>query len=161
MEFDEESRPITAICTHRGLHHFKHMPFGGQNGPPEFQCAMQDILSPYLWMFALVYINDIVVYSRTFNNHLKHVDSVLKAIAMSGLMLSPPRCHLGYRSIVVLGNKVSRLGLSTHHEKLKAIWELDAPKDHKKLETFLGMAVYFATYIPYFSWMATLLFKCL
>jgi hypothetical protein len=108
---------------------------------------MQDILSPFLWIFTLAYIDDIVVYSRTFEDHLRHVDSVLQAIAASGLTLSPPKCHLGYRSIVVLGNKVSRLGLSMHHEKLKAIWELDAPKDRKTLETFLGMAVYFAAYI--------------
>jgi hypothetical protein len=47
----------------------------------------------------------------------------------------------------------------THNEKLKAIWELEAPKDHKKLETFLRLAIYFSAYIPYFSWMANLLFK--
>ena len=60
MEFDEESRPITAICTHRGLHHFKRMPFGWRNRPPEFQRAMQEILSPYLWIFTLVYIDDVI-----------------------------------------------------------------------------------------------------
>ena len=59
----------------------------------------------------------------------------------------------------MLGNIVSRLGLSTHHEKLRAMWELEAPKDHKKLETFLGLAVYFSVYIPYFSLMVNLLFK--
>ena len=53
MEFDEESRPITAIHTHRSLHHFKCMPFGWQNGPPEFQRVMQEILLPYLWVFTL------------------------------------------------------------------------------------------------------------
>jgi len=120
---------------------------------------MQEILSPFLWIFTLVYIDDIVVYSKSFEDHLKHVDLVLKAIANSGLTLSPPKCHLGYRSIVVLGNIVSRLGLSTHHEKLRAMWELEAPKDRKKLETFLGLAVYFSAYIPYFSWMANPLFK--
>jgi len=159
LEFDESSRPITAIRTHRGLHHFKRMPFGWRNGPPVFQRAMQEILSPFLWVFTLVYIDDIVVYSKTFEEHLKHVEVVLKAISESGLTLSPPKCHLGYRSIVVLGNIVSRLGLSTHHEKLKAMWELEAPKDRKKLETFLGLAVYFSAYIPYFSWMANPLFK--
>jgi len=161
MEFDEESRHITAIRTHRGLHHFKRMPFGWRNGPPEFQRAMQEILSPYLWVFTLVYIDDVVVYSRTFEDHLKHVDQVLKVIADSGLTLSPPKCHIGYRSIIVLGHKVSRLGLSTHQEKLKAVWELEAPRDRKGLESFLGLAVYFAAYIPYFSWIATPLFKCL
>jgi hypothetical protein len=59
----------------------------------------------------------------------------------------------------VLHNIVSRLGLSTHNEKLKAIWELKAPKDRKKLKTFLGLAMYFSAYIPYFSWMANPLFK--
>ena len=159
LEFEEASRPITAIQTHRGLHHFKRMPFGWHNGPPVFQRAMQEILSPFLWIFSLVYIDDIVVYSKTFEEHLKHVEQVLKAVAESRLTLSLPKCHLGYQSIVILGNIVSRLGLSTHHEKLKVMWELEAPKDHKKLETFLGLAVYFSTYIPYFSWMANLLFK--
>ena len=119
MEFDEESRPITAIRTHRGLHHFRRMPFGWRNGLPEFQRAMQEILSPYLWIFTLVYIDDIVIYSRTFEEHLKHVNSVLSTITKSGLTLSPPKCHIGYRSITVLGNKVSQLGLSTHHENLR------------------------------------------
>jgi len=159
LEFDEESRPITAIRTHRGLHHFKRMPFGWRNGPPVFQRAMQEILSPFLWIFMLVYIDDIVVYSKTFKDHLKHVDLVLKAIADSGLMLSPPKCHLGYQSIVVLGNIVSRLGLSTHQGKLRAMWELEAPKDRKKLEMPLGPAVYFSAYIPYFLWMANPHFK--
>jgi Reverse transcriptase (RNA-dependent DNA polymerase) len=107
LEFDEQSRPITAVQTHRGLHHFKRMPFGWRNGPPEFQRAMQGILSPFLWIFTLVYIDDIVVYSKSFEDHLKHVDLVLKAIALSGLTLAPPKCHLGYHSIVVLGNIVS------------------------------------------------------
>ena len=120
---------------------------------------MQEILSPYLWIFTLVYIDDIVVYSHSFEEHLKHVDSVLSIIAKSGLTLSPLKCHIGYHSIIMLGNKVSRLGLSTHQEKLKAVWELKAPKDQKKLETFLGLAVYFSAYIPYFSWMVNPLFK--
>jgi hypothetical protein len=60
---------------------------------------------------------------------------------------------------VILGNKVSRLGLSTHAEKLKAVWKLEAPKSQKQLEMFVGLAIYFAAYIPYFSWMATPLFK--
>ena len=71
---------------------------------------MQEILSPYLWIFTLVYIDDIIIYSRMFEEHLKHIDLVLKAIATSGLTRSPRKCHLGYQSIIVLGNKVSHLG---------------------------------------------------
>ena len=61
----------------------------------------------------------------------------------------------------MLGHKASRLGLSTHQEKLKAIWEFEALRNRKGLESFLGLVVYFAVYIPYFSWIATPLFKCL
>ena len=86
MEFDKESQPITAICTHRGLHHFKRMPFGWWNGPPEFQRVMQEILSPYLWIFMLMYIDDIIIYSRSFEEHLKHMDSVLSIIAKYRLL---------------------------------------------------------------------------
>jgi hypothetical protein len=152
MEFDEASRPITAIRTHRGLHQFRRMPFGWRNGPAEFQRAMQEILSPYLWIFALVYIDDIVVYSKTFEDHVRHIDALLGAIARAGLTLSPPKCFVGFRSIVVLGNKVSRLGLSTHHEKLQAVWAIEPPKSRKALESFIGLAVYFAAYIPYTAW---------
>lgn len=107
MEFDKESHPISAIRTHRGLHHFKCMPFGWRNGLPEFQRAMQEVLASYLWIFTLVYIDDVVVYSRTFKDHLKHVELILQAIDKSGLTLSPLKCHLCYRSITILGNKVS------------------------------------------------------
>jgi len=94
LEFDEESRPISAFRTHRGLHQFKRMPFGWRNGPPEFQRVMQEILAPYLWVFSLVYIDDIVVYSRTFEDHLQHINLMLKAIAKSGITLSPPSVTL-------------------------------------------------------------------
>ena len=55
------------------------MPFGWRNGPPVFQHVMQEILAPYLWLFALVYIDNVVVYSPDFESHLKHVDEVLGA----------------------------------------------------------------------------------
>ena len=105
---------------------------------------MQKILAPFLWLFALVYIDNIVVYSQEFPSHLQHLDTVLGAIEVSNIMLSPPKCHLGYQSLLLLGQKVSRLGLSMHEEKVCAILELVTPKSHKQLRTFLGMAVYFA-----------------
>lgn len=94
------------------------MPFGLKNGPSIFQRTMQNILSPYLWLFTLVYIDDIVVYSKNYEEHLLHLDKVLEAIERAGLTLSPKKCHLFYGSILLLGHKVSRLGLSTHEEKV-------------------------------------------
>ncbi len=112
---------------------------------------MQGILSPYLWNFSLVYIDDIVVYLKSYEDHIKHLDQVLQAVEESGITLSLSKCHFFYSSILLLGHKVSHLGLSTHEEKVKAILELERPTKISELQTFLGMLVYFQAFIPYFA----------
>ena len=81
-------------------------------------------------------------------NHISHLDQVFKAIEGSGVTLSITKCHFGYQSLLLLGQKVSQLGLSTHKEKVDAILLLDEPKDRHDLQVFLGMMVYFSAYIP-------------
>jgi hypothetical protein len=151
LEVAEEDVEKTAFRTHRGLFQFRRMPFGLRNGPSIFQRVMQGILAPYLWIFCLVYIDDIVIYSKSYEEHIIHLDLVLKAIEEAGIMLSPGKCHLFYDSILLLGHKVSRLGLSTHEEKVKAILELERPTKLLQLQTFLGMVVYFSAFIPFYA----------
>jgi hypothetical protein len=107
LDMAQEDVEKTAFRTHRGLAQFRRMPFGLRNGPSIFQRVMQGILSPYLWLFCLVYIDDIVVYSRSYEEHLEHLDKVLGAIEKAGVTLSPTKCHLFYSSILLLGHKVS------------------------------------------------------
>lgn len=161
LELDPEDVEKTAFRTHRGLFQFRRMPFGLRNGPSIFQRVMQGILAPYLWLFCLVYIDDIVVYSKSYEEHIQHLDKVLEAIEKAGITLSPNKCHLFYGSILLLGHKVSRLGLSTHAEKVKAILELDRPRKLKQLQTFLGMVVYFSAFIPYYAFICAPLFHLL
>ena len=161
LELDEEDVEKTAFRTHRGLFQFKRMPFGLRNGPSIFQRVMQGILTPYLWIFCLVYIDDIVVFSKSYEEHIRHLDKVLEAIERAGITLSPNKCHLFYGSILLLGHKVSRLGLSTHAEKVKAILELERPKKLSQLQTFLGMVVYFSAFIPYYASICSPLFNLL
>ena len=161
LELDKEDVEKTAFWTHRGLFQFKRMPFGLRNGPSIFQRVMQGILAPYLWIFCLVYIDDIVVFSKSYEEHIHHLDKVLEAIEQAGITLSPNKCHLFYGSILLLGHKVSRLGLSTHAEKVKAILELERPKKLSQLQTFLGMVVYFSVFIPYYASICAPLFNLL
>jgi reverse transcriptase-like protein/integrase-like protein len=161
LEIAQEDRHLTAFRTHRGLHQFKRLPFGLRNGPSVFQRVMNEILSRFLWIFVLVYIDDIVVYSLTFEDHLKHIDWVLRAIEEAGITLSPSKCYLGYQSLLLLGQKVSRLGISTHREKVDAIVALKPPKNVSELQTFLGMMVYFSNYIPFYAWIVNPLFQLL
>ena len=157
----EADREKTAFRTHRGLFQFQRLPFGLRNGPSAFQRVMQGVLAPYLWLFALVYIDNIVIYSKNWHDHVDHIDKVLESIIASGITLSPPKCHFGYSSILLLGQKVSRLGFSTHEEKVKAVDEFARPARVSELQSFLGMAVYFSNYIPYYSFLASPLFQLL
>ena len=151
MFMDEEDKEKTAFRSHRGLWQFKRMPFGLRNGPSIFQWMMQSILAPYLWIFALVYIDDIVIYSKSYEEHLVHLNKVLQACCEANLTLAPKKCHFMYTSILLLGQKVSRLGLSMHCEKVKAVLDLARLHNKSTLQTFLGMAVYFSHFIPHYS----------
>jgi Reverse transcriptase (RNA-dependent DNA polymerase) len=85
---------------------------------------MQSILAPFLWLFALVYIDDIVIYSKSYEEHLLHLDIVLQACKDTSLTLAPKKCHFMYMLILLLGQKVSHLGLSTHELKVQVVVEL-------------------------------------
>src|SRR5260370_3278058 len=77
LSIAEEDQEKTGFRSHQGLHQFKQLPFGLHNGPSVFQRVMQGILAPFLWIFSLVYIDDIVVYPRSYEEHLTHLDQVL------------------------------------------------------------------------------------
>src|SRR6266850_3037233 len=99
LPITDKDREKTGFRSHQGLHQFKCLPFGLQNGPSVFQRVMQGILAPFLWIFSLVYINDIVVYSQSYEEHLMHLDQVLQAVKEAWIMLSPKKCHFAYTSI--------------------------------------------------------------
>ena len=113
---------------------------------------MNKVLAKFLWIFVLVYIDDIVVYSSNFENHLSHLDTILKAITKANITLSPPKCHISYQSLILLGQRVSRLGISTHKEKIDTVDAIKPPTKVKELQMFLGFINYFANYIPFFTW---------
>jgi len=96
LKISVEDKEKTAFRTHHGLFQFLRMPFGFQNGLAVFQRVMQNVLSPFLWIFTLVYIDDIVIFSKTFEEHLSHINKVLRAILKSGITSSPQKCHFGY-----------------------------------------------------------------
>ena len=122
---------------------------------------MNKVLAKFLWLFVLVYIDDIVVYSQSFENHLQHLDSVLGAIAKANITLSPPKCHIGYQSLILLGQRVSRLRISTHQEKIDAVDAMKPPSKVKELQMFLGFVNYFAIYIPFYTWITKPLYRLL
>ena len=115
----------------------------------------------WFYYIVLVYIDDIVVYSKTFKQHLQHLNSVLGAITQANITLSPPKCHIGYQSLILLGQRVSCLGISTHQEKIDAVDTMKPPTKVKELQMFLGFVNYFANYIPFYTWITKPLYRLL
>ena len=161
LNLAESHQEKTGFHSHWGLHQFKWLPFGLRNGPSVFQRVMQGILAPFLWIFSLVYIDDIIIYSQMYEDHLVHLEKVLQVIKEAHITLSLKKCHFTYTSILLLGQKVSQLGLSTHHEKVQAITDLATLSNVQSLQGFLGMAIYFLHYILGHTSLVSLLFELL
>lgn len=155
-------RHLTAFTTEsQGLWQYKRVPFGLKNAPSFFQAAMDGILGSMRWDFVLAYIDDVIIYSSMFEDHLRHLDSVLTAIGQVGMTLDERKCFFAYESLSLLGHRVNRLGLMTQPEKVKAIQALPFPKTVKGLQNVLGQFTYYRQFIPQFALAAAPLFAAL
>ena len=103
VEVELKEREKLAFWTHRGLWQFVRMPFGYKNGPSIFQRIMQNVLAQFLRIFALIYINDVVIFFLTLEDHISHLDQVFRAIETSGVTITVTKCHFGYQSLLLLG----------------------------------------------------------
>jgi hypothetical protein len=151
IEIDPKDREKTAFRTHRGLHQYKRMPFGLKSGPGIFQRLMDKVLGRYKWQIALVYIDDIIIYSHDFDTHVKDMETVLQLVAKSGITMSPKKCHLGYQSLTALGHTISNLGIGTADGTVRAVKEFPRPTNKKELQRFLGLCVYYRRFVKDFS----------
>ena len=98
LEFDPKECKKLAFRTHGRLWQFIHMHFRYKNGPSNFQRVMQNIPGPFLWIFTLVYIDDTVIFSKTFDDHLNHLDQEFKVVAKMRITLGMTKCHFAYQS---------------------------------------------------------------
>lgn len=127
---------------------------GLANAPGFFQHRMEDLFAGYLWKYVLVYIDDIIIFSRNLDEHLHHLEHVLDILDASGVSLSISKCFFAFPSIQALGHHVSRLGLSTVQEKTEAIRAMKFPTNLKQLETALGFFGYYRKFVPHYAAMA-------
>lgn len=137
------------------------MPFGLKTGPSVFQRLTDRILGHYKWQIALVYIDDIIIYSKASDQHAKDVDAILKLVIKSGITLSPSKSYVAHHSIKALGHRVSNLGVDTLEETVRAVTEFPRPHNVKSLQRFLGLAVYYRKFVKNFARIAAPLYELL
>ena len=147
----EKDRNKTAFSTDAGTFRFCRMPFGLCNAPATFQRLMQVILEPVLNKFAMVYLDDIIIYSRNFEEHIKHLEEVFSLIEKSGLKISPSKCNFAKDKLRYLGHIVSHDGIQVDPAKTQAIEEIKEPRTCRQVRSFIGMASYYRKFIPNFS----------
>ena len=155
QDIAEEDQWKTAFVTaHRGHEMFTVSTMGLANSPGFFQHRMEKLFESYLWEFVLVYIDDIIIFSRSLEDHLTHLDHALSLLENAGVTLSISKCHFAYPSIQALGHHVSRLGLSTVKEKTEAIRAMVFPETLMQLEYALGFFGYYRQFVPHYSHIA-------
>lgn len=149
-----EDIPKTAFRTRYGLYEFKVMPFGLCNAPATFQRLMNDILRPYLDKFVLVYLDDILIYSKSVEEHVEHVEKVLTLLREHQLFARAPKCKFGVTEVEFLGHFVSQKGIRTDPRKVKAIEDWPQPRTVSELRSFLGLANYYRRFVRNFTGIA-------
>ncbi|KAE8185880.1 hypothetical protein CF328_g7409 [Tilletia controversa] len=148
---ESASRDLTGFVTFRGLRRYKRMPFGLKSAPAWFQRAMDKTLGAARWEYAIAYLDDVVIFSDTFEDHLRHVDNILASLERAGLTVSPSKCYFGYDSVALLGFRVSSLGLMTDEEKTRAVLQFPEPTTAVEARRFFAMAAWYRRFVVNFA----------
>jgi hypothetical protein len=146
-----EDRFKTAFTCHVGQFQYKRVSFGLVNGPSYFQRAVHQVFAPYLGRFVLIYIDDIVLYSDSEEEHVEHLRKVFECLSKHNLQLKMTKCSFMQPSVDLLGFRISGEGIAPLEEKVKAINDLPAPKNVKGVRSFLGLTNYYRQCVPSYA----------
>jgi hypothetical protein len=141
----------TAFRTRFGLYEYLVMPFGLTNAPATFQAYINNVLRKYLDVFVVVYLDDILVYSKTYEEHVQHVRHVLTALRDADLRIKAEKTEFHKQEVKFLGYIVSREGLKMDSKKIEAITSWPKPTTVKEVQSFLGFANFYRQFIKDYS----------
>ena len=141
----------TTFKTKQGLFEWLVMPFGLCNAPTTFMCVMDNVLRPFLYEFVIVYLYDILIFSKTGEEHVLNVKKVLDVLRKDKLLLKMYECEFGKTYLVYLGHIVGGGELRIDPSEVEAIVNFPTPKTVIEVRSFLGTAQYWRKFIANFS----------
>jgi len=141
----------TAFRTRYGHYEFLVMPFGVTNAPAVFMDLMNRVFSPYLDQFVVVFIDDILIYSKNNREHAEHLRIVLQTLQQEQLHAKRSKCDFWLDSIAFLGHMVSAEGISVDPSKVQAVKDWPVPRTVTEIKSFLGLAGYYRRFVQDFS----------
>ena len=152
VEMAEECKAYTAFtCGPLGFYECDTMPFGATNAPATFQRLMHDCLGDLNMNWCIVYLDDIIIFSDTKEEHIKRLEAVFQKLMAAGLKLKSTKCFFFRDEIEYLGHVVSGKGISTNRKKIEAVTKRPTPKTVYDVRSFLGFVGYYRRFIKNFS----------
>ena len=150
-EIDERDRDKSTFVTRRGTFRFKVLSFGLSNAPALFQRLMDLVLSGLTWEVCLVYLDDVIVFSDTFEQHLERLTMVFDRLKAADLKVNGTKTHLFQHRVSFLGHVVSEAGIEPDPEKIEAVRTWPRPSNLTELRSFVGLASYYRDHIRSFA----------
>lgn len=157
LALDDDSAQLTAFNTPRGLYEYTVLPFGLSVAPAIFQSVMEETLTPLLRHCAVVYLDDILIFSKTLEEHLHHIEQTLHLLHARGFLLQFAKCAWGRRCSTHLGLLLTSTGLGLTQKSRERLIALEYPHDFASLTRFLGLTSYFRRFVERYSQRTTLL----
>ncbi len=161
MPLKQEHQHLTAFTSHNQLYEFTVVPNGIVNGSSLYQRALQVILSGLSPEIANVYIDDILIHSSTFDQHLRDLERVLSRLRYHGLKLKASKCQMCMKHVEFLGHLITPEGLRPNPAKTQAVDEYERPQNRTEVRAFLGLAGFYRRFIEGFSKVAAPIFHLL
>jgi hypothetical protein len=141
----------TSFKTKFGLFEWKFMPFGLTNAPTTFMRLINDIFRAHLGRFVVIYLDDILIFSRTWDTHMQHVRQVLQILQEHKLQFKENKSYFGQTSVPYLIFVVISEGIQPDPARIQALKQWPLPSSAKELKIFLGGINFYCKFIPYFS----------
>ena len=158
VKLRSQDKEKTAFSIGNGLWQFTVMPFGLCNAPATFERLMEKVLRPILNKICLVYLDDVIIFGKNFEEMLANLREVLLLLDKANLKLNPKKCSLFSREVKYLGHVVSENGISTDPEKIECVRSWPVPRNKKQVRSFLGFCSYYRKFVKGFSLIAKPLF---
>ena len=154
MELHPDSCQKCAFTTRSGKYQYKVSPYGNTQAPIDFAMLMDSILAEHRFKICVLYIDDIIVYSKAFPDHLNSLKIIFNTLEKSNIKLRPDKCHFGFEEILFVGHLVSQEGIKVNPKKIESVQSLAFPKTVKEIQHFLGLCGFYRRFIENFSHIA-------
>ena len=154
IKVEESSREKTAFTTHIGLLQYIRSTFGLTNAPASLQRLLEHVLRDYIGKFVILYIDNILIFSASFDNHLSHVAQVLQTLREAYLKVRISKCQFARNSVEFLGHLITPEGFGPNKRNIEAVTSFPTPAKIKDVRAFLGLCNYYRRFIKNYSVLA-------